>query len=244
MGRELTVGLACAEDDWPYSEWPAKNGLVRTRFVLPPYDQLHSGHRDGPDAVVLRCDDPVDALMPLLDAMRGRTIPVIVSSPVWQADRLAEALRHGVSGYLVDGDHCSCMLNSAVLNCVAGNTYLSPMACTALRKGAFPVAAVGSGDPGPAEALRVGLSPRERQIIELLSSGYGAPEIAKRLHLAEKTVRNNLSNIYAKLDVRSGTEAVLLWLGASRNPAGATVAERQDPRFGQATLPAAHSNTG
>jgi DNA-binding NarL/FixJ family response regulator len=135
------------------------------------------------------------------------------------------------------------MLNSAVLNCVAGATYLSPMACAALRKGASPTAAVGSGAAGRADALGVDLSPREGQIIELLSSGYGAPEIGKQLHLAEKTVRNNLSNIYAKLGVRSGTEAVLLWLGASRGPAAAAEAERQDPWFGQTPFPTAHFDT-
>jgi len=48
-----------------------------------------------------------------------------------------------------------------------------------------------------------------------LSTGLGAQEIGLRLRLSEKTVRNNLSNIYAKLDVRGGTEAVLRWLGAT-----------------------------
>jgi DNA-binding NarL/FixJ family response regulator len=48
--------------------------------------------------------------------------------------------------------------------------------------------------------LRERLSPRERQVMELLTRGYGVSEIGQRLNLSEKTVRNNLSNIYAKLD--------------------------------------------
>ncbi|CAM5578666.1 hypothetical protein SALBM311S_00785 [Streptomyces alboniger] len=40
------------------------------------------------------------------------------------------------------------------------------------------------------------------------STGLGAQEIGLRLRLSEKTVRNNLSNIYAKLDARGGTDAV------------------------------------
>jgi DNA-binding CsgD family transcriptional regulator len=63
--------------------------------------------------------------------------------------------------------------------------------------------------------LRSLLSPRERQIMELLSTGLGAQEIGLRLRLSEKTVRNNLSNIYAKLDARGSTDAVLRWLGAA-----------------------------
>jgi DNA-binding NarL/FixJ family response regulator len=65
------------------------------------------------------------------------------------------------------------------------------------------------------ERLRALLSPREQQIMELLSTGLGAQQIGQRLRLSEKTIRNNLSNIYAKLDARSGTDAVLRWLGAT-----------------------------
>jgi DNA-binding NarL/FixJ family response regulator len=66
--------------------------------------------------------------------------------------------------------------------------------------------------------LRERLSPRERQVMELLTRGFGAPEIGQRLHPSEKTVRNNLSNIYARLEVRGSTEAVLQRLGALPGP--------------------------
>ncbi|MDX3646334.1 hypothetical protein [Streptomyces sp. MB09-02B] len=46
-------------------------------------------------------------------------------------------------------------------------------------------------------------------------AGLGAQEIGLRLTLSEKTVRDNLSDIYAKPDVRGSTEAVLRWLGAT-----------------------------
>jgi DNA-binding CsgD family transcriptional regulator len=50
------------------------------------------------------------------------------------------------------------------------------------------------------------LSPREREIVELVAKGRTNKEIAATLFLAEKTVENNLSRIYAKLGVRSRTE--------------------------------------
>jgi DNA-binding NarL/FixJ family response regulator len=103
------------------------------------------------------------------------------------------------------------MLSSAVMAATVGHTYLSPVACAALRDAAQRMP--DGGETG--ERLRSLLSPRERQIMELLSTGLGAQEIGLRLRLSEKTVRNNLSNIYAKLDVRGGTEAVLRWLGAT-----------------------------
>jgi DNA-binding NarL/FixJ family response regulator len=92
-----------------------------------------------------------------------------------------------------------------------GHTYLSPAACAALREGVWRMP---TGDEAM-ERLRALLSPRERQIMELLSTGLGAQEIGLRLRLSEKTVRNNLSNIYAKLDARGSTDAVLRWLGAA-----------------------------
>jgi DNA-binding NarL/FixJ family response regulator len=103
------------------------------------------------------------------------------------------------------------MLSSAVMGATVGHTYLSPSACAALREGARRTPVGGEAT----ERLRALLSPREREVMELLSTGLGAQEIGLRLRLSEKTVRNNLSNIYAKLDARGSTEAVLRWLGAA-----------------------------
>jgi DNA-binding NarL/FixJ family response regulator len=109
------------------------------------------------------------------------------------------------------GDYRTCMLSSAVMAATVGHTYLSPAACAALREGARRMSAADAA----MERLRKLLSPRERQIMELLSTGLGAQEIGLRLRLSEKTVRNNLSNIYAKLDARGSTDAVVRWLGAA-----------------------------
>jgi DNA-binding NarL/FixJ family response regulator len=56
--------------------------------------------------------------------------------------------------------------------------------------------------------------------MDLLASGFGALEIGERLSLTEKTVRNNLSNIYAKLRARGNTDAILMWLGATPRATG------------------------
>jgi len=65
-------------------------------------------------------------------------------------------------------------------------------------------------DGGPkAEALVLPLSPREREILSLLASGDSNKEIADRLNLAEGTVKNHVTNILTKLDVRDRTQAAL-----------------------------------
>jgi DNA-binding NarL/FixJ family response regulator len=178
--------------------------------MAPPYRGLHES---DVDVVILRCEDPAVSFAGLLKAMGAMSAPVIVISPRRDSETVVEAFRGG-AGYLVEGDYCTCMLSSAVMAATVGHTYLSPSACAALRD-----AAQRMPDESPAEEaverLRSLLSPRERQIMELLSTGLGAQEIGLRLRLSEKTVRNNLSNIYAKLDVRGSTEAVLRWLGAA-----------------------------
>jgi DNA-binding NarL/FixJ family response regulator len=201
--RKLTVALACPEDAWPHPGWPAPDDPYVER-VVPLAVPFGAG--EDTDVLILCCEDPSAALARLWTA----DVPVIVISPRRDTGTIVEAFRGG-AGYLVEGDYCTCMLSSAVVGATVGHTYLSPAACAALREGARRTPAAGAAP----ERLRELLSPRERQIMDLLSTGLGAQEIGLRLRLSEKTVRNNLSNIYAKLDARGSTDAVLRWLGAA-----------------------------
>lgn len=196
--QKLTVALACSEDVWPHPDWPAPDDPYVGRVV--PLGV-------AADVVILYHDDPAAAVREL----PATDIPAIVISPCRDTEAIVEVFRGG-AGYLVEGDYCTCMLSSAVVGATTGHTYLSPMACAALREAAQRMVDPHSDD---VERLRSTLSPRERQIMELLSTGLGAQEIGVRLSLSEKTVRNNLSNIYAKLDARGSTDAVLRWLGAT-----------------------------
>ena len=69
--------------------------------------------------------------------------------------------------------------------------------------------------PRPGDTLEP-LSRREKEILDLLCSGYANKEIAESLHLSIETVRDYLKSIYDKLHVRSRTEAVLRALHASK----------------------------
>jgi DNA-binding NarL/FixJ family response regulator len=79
------------------------------------------------------------------------------------------------------------------------------------RKIASAVRAVGLGQtvfehheqPGA-----LGLTERERSVLELMASGSTNPEIAARLHLSKHTVKEHTSSLYRKLGVRNRTEAV------------------------------------
>lgn len=61
----------------------------------------------------------------------------------------------------------------------------------------------------PARPARpVVLSPRERQVLELIGEGYQNKEIAARLNLALGTIKNTTNRLYTKLQVRSRVDAV------------------------------------
>ncbi len=61
---------------------------------------------------------------------------------------------------------------------------------------------------GRTSTSHVGLTPREREILELLTTGSRPGEIATELFLSVKTVKNHLTSIYQKLEVETGAQAV------------------------------------
>jgi DNA-binding CsgD family transcriptional regulator len=65
----------------------------------------------------------------------------------------------------------------------------------------------------PDDAPDLGLSAREAEIMALIAGGHTNGEIATRLFLAEKTVKNHVNRIYSKLSVGSRDAAIAQWLG-------------------------------
>ena len=54
------------------------------------------------------------------------------------------------------------------------------------------------------------ISVREEEVLQLVADGYGTNEIAERLYISGKTVKNHLASIYEKLNARDRTQAVLM----------------------------------
>ncbi|MFD2688721.1 LuxR C-terminal-related transcriptional regulator [Streptomyces phyllanthi] len=203
------MALACRVNDSTHDDWLDAYTSVSLTRVSPPYREL----RTRPwHAIVLCCREPARELARLIAHVGHVVPPVLVISPAADPKQIGGAFRLGATSYLVAGDFNRSALSAAVDGTLHGHTHLSPRAASLLQQGgAEPPSAVEAAEGG--EAPRRALSPRERQIMDLLANGFGAMEIGGRLSLTEKTVRNNLSNIYAKLGVRGSTEAVLLWLG-------------------------------
>jgi DNA-binding NarL/FixJ family response regulator len=155
----------------------------------------------------------MDLRMPVLDGiqatarMRDRwpAVPVLVLTTFDDDASLFGALRAGAAGYLLK-DVSSETLLSAITAAARGEAFLQSTV-TGRVVAAF-ARLMESGGP-KAEALVLPLSPREREIVALLGTGASNKEIADRLCLAEGTVKNHVTNILSKLDVRDRTQAAL-----------------------------------
>ncbi len=121
-------------------------------------------------------------------------------------DHWLAAFKAGARGYVLKGVPPHELANIVRL-VAAGDVYVSPaLAADMLRE------LTGNRPQDPLSEL----SERERQLLSLVAEGLTNREIGERVHIAEKTVKNHITNILGKLHVRSRVEAALL---ASRQSA-------------------------
>ncbi len=123
------------------------------------------------------------------------------------------AVEAGAGGYLVHGHFDAHELERTVLGVARGSFVLSSPAATAMRA-AWSEPPVESAPERP----DANLSPREVEVMELVAAGRTNSEIAQECFLSEKTVKNHINHIFAKLGVRTRAEAVSVWLGGSTSP--------------------------
>jgi two-component system, NarL family, nitrate/nitrite response regulator NarL len=117
---------------------------------------------------------------------------------------LAAAMRGGAAGYLLktaDGEE----LAQAIVRAAQGQTSISPAMAARLAQ-AFRSGAPGADAP---DALAE-LSPREREILELIARGDSNKEIARSLSIAETTVKVHVQHILRKLNLSSRVQAAVV----------------------------------
>ena len=171
---------------------------------------------NGEEAVRLAGElDPdiilMDVSMPEMDGVEatrviradaGETGPqVIMLTMHADAEVLTDAIRAGASGYLVK-DCSTDEIADAIRLAAKGETALSPqLAATMLDE----VRRLES--PAPEEERLI--TKREEEVLQHIADGCSTPEVAARLYISQKTVKNHLASIYQKLDARDRTQAVL-----------------------------------
>ena len=158
-----------------------------------------------PDVVVM------DLQMPGLNGIEATArvtaehphVAVLVLTMYDDDDSVFAAMRAGALGYLLKGA-AQDVIARAVASVASGEAVFGPAVArkvAAYFSGGAPAAA-------PVEAFPQ-LTPREREVLDLLAAGRTNAQIASTLYLSQKTVRNSVSNIFAKLQVAGRAEAII-----------------------------------
>ncbi len=126
---------------------------------------------------------------------------VIMLTVYEDSERIFQALQAGADGYLVKSSPSDVLLR-AIEDVHQGG---APMSSHIARK---VVRQFRQADPGPARDETGGLAPREREVLNLLASGFVYKEIADQLGIGTETVKTYVKNICKKLHVRNRLEAV------------------------------------
>lgn len=207
--RPITVSIV--EDD----EWLREN--LAKRINDTPGFRCLGRYRTGEEALERLPDKPPDVvLMDInLPGMSGiecvrrlknqiASTQVLMLTVYEQSDQIFDSLRAGASGYLLKRTSQSELLE-AISQVRQG---CSPMTGLIARK----VVQFFNQVEQSASELQQLLSPREKEILELLSRGASYKEIGDRLSLSIHTVRIHIRGIYSKLQVHSRGEAVARYL--------------------------------
>ncbi|MBE4738955.1 response regulator transcription factor [Streptomyces caniscabiei] len=202
-------------------------------------DAVREARRHRPDVALL------DVRMPGTDGLTAlpelaALCPVMMLTYSTEPEVVTEALRRGASGYLVHGEFTAPELMTAVRDLREGRPTISATVSTSLGVSYEPSheshghashmqpSMAQSSKSGPTRATtpprhafdRVnrpsfGLSSREVEVMDLIASGMNNRQIAATCFISEKTVKNHINSIFAKLHSSTRSEAIAHWLGTT-----------------------------
>lgn len=157
-----------------------------------------------PDLILLDIDMPeCDGLVALRFIRRYLPKTPIVMLTVYDDDeKLFAAVRSGAQGYLLKSIRAA-ELVAAIRRALAGEAALSPGLAQRIL-GEF----IRLSHERLLDGRRAGLTPREREVLELLADNADNAEIAARLGISTNTVKRHLASILHKLQVHSRAEAI------------------------------------
>ena len=203
----MTIRLLLADDHRMLREGLRRTleeeGLEVVGEAADGEEALRLAAKLRPDVVLM------DVTMPVLDGVEATRqlhehlpeIPVVILTMHADREVLARAIRAGAAGYLVKDCSTDEVVRTVRL-AANGETALSPELAASM------LAEAQRADT-PAEELDRIISRREEEVLQLVADGLSTSEVAAKLYISIKTVKNHLASIYEKLDSRDRTQAVL-----------------------------------
>lgn len=196
---------------------PAYRSAIQRTLTLMPECQLIGVCKDGQEALDLAVQDPPNVLltdinMPRMDGLelmrrllkKEKDVKVVVLTINEEEEIVFEAFRSGALGYLLKTSTPQEVIDAIRLAHRSEAKITPKIAAKVIED----FRRVKDDDETDDTELYV-LSDRETEILELIAKGMRNKEIANHLSIAEKTVKNHVSNILKALQVNSRTEAAM-----------------------------------
>ncbi|MES2286147.1 MAG: response regulator transcription factor [Bacteroidota bacterium] len=201
-----------------------KSTLVRNLSFFKEIDILYTAENGAelfeklkansefPEVILMDIDMPVmNGIQATLELHKlfGESVKVIMLTVFDDDDKIFDAILAGATGYLIK-DETTAKIVDAIKNIVDGGAPMSPnIALKTIdlikRKNSEAVKKNVVVSP-----QNYNLTPREVEVLELLSIGKTYKKIADQLFVSDKTIKKHIENIYNKLHVNSKMEAVFL----------------------------------
>jgi DNA-binding NarL/FixJ family response regulator len=167
----------------------------------------------APDVLVLDLNLPdingLDITQQL--SKKALSTAILILTAHDEPEMVFSLLENGAIGYVLK-DEALETLPGAVRAAARGESWLSPTVASQVVQRAVQREAVPAAEAEISSPAESPLSPREMEILKLISQGLDNTAIAETLMVTKRTVQNHISNIYGKLGVTSRTEAMLFAL--------------------------------
>ena len=158
----------------------------------------------APDVILM------DINMPVMDGMSAtekicQMLPntrILILTTFEDDEHLIQAMQRGASGYVLKNtpsEDFVCIILEADNGYLQIGPSLSHRLCQQLK----PLSVVKR------PTTRTGITPREQEVLNLVAEGASNREIAKKLYIAEKTVKNHVSSLLSRVGVRDRTQLAL-----------------------------------
>jgi two-component system nitrate/nitrite response regulator NarL len=198
----ITVGVI---DDHPLF----REGVVRSLSEVDGFvivgegataeDAVRLALSDRPDILLVDVSMPGGGLNAISEVLTlSPYTRIIMLTADEEIDTLASALQRGAAGYVLKGIG-SRGLSDAIRRVYSGSKVVSPSMSAKVLESTLE------------GAWQSKLTPREREVMDLVAEGLSNKHIGRRLNLQEKTVKHHLTQIFLKLDVTNRTEAAIRW---------------------------------